>query len=202
VSAAADAPGSQSTLQTERLVLRRFVEADVPALVRELDDPEIAANTLSIPHPYTEEHARSFLARVDGDIAAGRSAVFAACDARTGALVGAVGLHIERAHRRAELGFWVGRAWRRRGLAREAVGALLDHAFGPLDLERVYASHYPWNPASGRVLAAAGLRPEGTLRGHHLKGERRVDGIFYGILRDEHTAPTGSSPAAPGVDGP
>ena len=126
--------------------------------------------------------------------------MFALCDAAGGALVGAAGLHLDRLHERAELGFWIHRRWRGRGLAREAVRALLDHAFGALGLGRVYAAHYPWNPASGRVLAAAGLRPEGTLRGHYLKDGRRIDAVMFGILREEHLARGEPRPGGPGAD--
>jgi len=124
-----------------------------------------------------------------------RSAVFALCDAATGVLVGAAGLHIDRTHRRAELGYWIGRAWRRRGLATEATRAVLNHAFGALGLERVFASHFPWNPVSGRVLTAIGMRPEGRLRGHYVKDGQRVDAEIYGILREE---PVGEDPSEEG----
>ena len=74
-------------------------------------------------------------------------------------------------------------------------------AFGTLGLGRVYAAHFPWNPASGRVLAAAGLRPEGTLRGHYLKHGRRIDAVMFGILREEHVACGAPRQDGPGADG-
>ena len=197
MSAASDDAPAAPVLRTERLVLRRFVAADLAPLQRLADDPDIARNTLSVPHPYSEEDARSFLARVEQEVAAGYRDVFAICHAPSGALVGAIGLHIERAHQRAELGYWIGADWRRRGFAREAARAMLERAFGTLGLDRVFASHYPWNPASGRVLVAIGMRREGTLRGHFLKGGQRVDAVMHGILREERAA--ADAPADPGA---
>ncbi len=49
------------TLYTERLMLRPFSLADVPIIVALAGDWNIARNTLSIPHPYKEEHAVQYV---------------------------------------------------------------------------------------------------------------------------------------------
>src|SRR5438445_12645340 len=49
-------------LTTERLVLRPYSLSDVEPLVRLAGAREVAATTLRIPHPYTEQDARSFIA--------------------------------------------------------------------------------------------------------------------------------------------
>jgi RimJ/RimL family protein N-acetyltransferase len=55
----------KSTLiETPRLQLRSFGEADIPELVPLIGAREVAATTLRIPHPYEEKHARAFLASV------------------------------------------------------------------------------------------------------------------------------------------
>jgi RimJ/RimL family protein N-acetyltransferase len=202
VSGTRDDPPAAPVLRTERLLLRHFVAGDLQELRRVADDADIARNTLRVPHPYTVDDARSFLARVQEDVAAGGSEVFAICEAETGARVGAIGLHIERDHQRAELGYWIGADWRRRGFAREAGRAVLEHAFTRLGLGRVFASHYPWNPASGRVLSAIGMRYEGTLRGHHLKDGRRVDAHMHGILGEDHAEQGHPPPSAVGATNP
>jgi ribosomal-protein-alanine N-acetyltransferase len=100
-----------------------------------------------------------------------------------GELVGAAGLRFELAHKRGELGYWIARAHWGRGIASEAVRALVEHAFEALALERVFAHHFAWNPASGRVLEKAGLRREGLLRGHVQKDGRAADNVVYGLAR-------------------
>ena len=173
-------------IRTARLVLRLFTLADAPDIQRLANDRDVAGNTLTIPHPYPDGQAEIWLASVEKKLAEGSAAVFAICDPSSGALLGTIGLQIDRDQRRAELGYWMGRDARGQGFASEAARALLDYGFGELGLERIFASHFPWNPASGRVLEKAGMQREGTLRGHVLKNGARVDLHFYGILRAEH----------------
>lgn len=178
---------AQAELRTARLRLRPFRAEDAPRVQLLIDDPEIARNTLSIPHPYPPGLAERWIAGHSDDWAAGRKGVWAVCLAG-GELVGAAGLHLEPAHRRAELGYWIARSHRGRGIATEAVRALVEHAFDALGLERVFAHHFPWNPASGRVLQKAGLRREGLLRGHVQKHGRAEDNVLYGLARADRPA--------------
>ena len=52
----------RSILTTERLVLRRPREADMPALVALADNRHVAEMLARMPHPYGVAEARSFLA--------------------------------------------------------------------------------------------------------------------------------------------
>lgn len=175
----------QPSLTTERLVLRPFRSEDADALTAVVNDPLIAANTLSIPHPYPDGMAAEWIAGHAAAFEAGRAAVFAVTEAAGGALCGASGLHLDAVHRRAELGYWIAAEKRGRGYATEAGRALIAYGFEELGLERIHAAHYPHNPASGRVLEKLGMRREGVLRGHVRKGEQRLDFVFYGRLRDD-----------------
>lgn len=60
------------------------------------------------------------------------------------------------------MGYWVAREANGRGLATEAVGAMLALAFGPLGLHRVQAETLRHNAASQRVLAKNGFAHIGT----------------------------------------
>src|ERR1700680_1190003 len=95
-------------LQTPRLLLRSIESEDVPAIVRLAGVNEIAATTLNIPHPYSENDARSFLAKANEDFRQGHSVSFAISILPGRELCGAIGLHIADMHRRAELGYWIG----------------------------------------------------------------------------------------------
>ena len=53
---------------------------------------------------------------------------------------------------RAEIGYWVGAAYRRRGFATEIAGALIDFAFSRAGLEELVVSHFIDNLASARVI--------------------------------------------------
>jgi RimJ/RimL family protein N-acetyltransferase len=97
-----------------------------------------------------------------------------------------VGLHIEAAHARAELGFWIGVPYWGRGYATEAARAVVKYAFETRKLHRIYASHFRDNLASKRVLLKLGMRYEGRARHHIQKWGRFIDLENYGLLAEEH----------------
>jgi [ribosomal protein S5]-alanine N-acetyltransferase len=173
-------------LRTERLVLRQLAEADAADIARLCADEEIAAGTLTIPHPYGIDDARGWLAMDRKRFEAGQSLVWGVTQLEGGALVGTVGLNPDRGHGRAELGYWIGKRFWGRGYATEAAARVLEYGLTEGGLNRVFASHYLWNAASGRVLEKIGLKREGVLRQHVRKGDRYEDCVFYGLARDEY----------------
>lgn len=172
---------SRPTLETTRLKLRPFSEADTAELVPLIGTREVAATTLRIPHPYTEQDARAFLDRCHGNDEV-RLAITLRKDGR---LCGGIGLRLALEHQQAELGYWLGVPYWGQGYATEAARELLRYGFEDLDLHRIFASHFKHNLASGRVLAKLGMRYEGCQREHLRKWDQFVDSELYGILRRE-----------------
>jgi RimJ/RimL family protein N-acetyltransferase len=172
-------------LRTPRLLLRSFEPGDIPAIVRLAGAREIAATTINIPHPYTQEDGQNFLALADQDFRAGRSVTFAVTTLQAGELCGAVGLAIVPAHERAELGYWIGVPFWGQGFATEAASSVLAFGFETLRLNRIHASHFAGNTASQRVLEKLGLRHEGPSRQHVRKWNRFFDVENYGLLASE-----------------
>jgi [ribosomal protein S5]-alanine N-acetyltransferase len=169
------------TLETERLRLRPYTEADIVELVPLIGAREVAAMALRIPHPYSEQDAREFLARIkSGDEV--RMGITLRTDGR---LIGGVGLRLEPQHQHAELGYWLGVPYWGNGYATEAAREMLRYGFEDLRLHRIYATHFNHNPASGRILRKLGMRHEGCQRQHVRKWDRFVDSELYGILRQE-----------------
>jgi RimJ/RimL family protein N-acetyltransferase len=117
-------------------------------------------------------------------LAAGGRLIWAIVHSQHG-LVGCIELRVEREHDRAETGYWIGVPFWGQGYATEAVRAVCRFAFEQLGLCRVYAHHIPRNPASGRVLAKAGMTKEGVLRQHARARGRTEDIVIYGLLREE-----------------
>src|SRR5207253_3423350 len=93
-------------LPTERLVLRPYSLSDVEPLVRLAGAREVAATTLRIPHPYTEQDARNFIATYQAST--GDEARFAITLRTDGQFCGGAGLLLDAAHHHAELGYWLG----------------------------------------------------------------------------------------------
>src|SRR5690606_28660374 len=142
-----------TTLRTDRLVLRLPALEDAVPLQALCCNWEVVRMTSRVPHPYTLDHARSWIAGRAASWAAGRAYAFAlTCD---GIVIGVAG--IESKDGEHEIGYWIGQPWWGRGLATEAVGRLCRFGFDDLGLERLVAGHFDDNPASGRVLAKCGF---------------------------------------------
>lgn len=181
---AAAAPSSvPATLRTARLLLRPFQPDDAAAVERGLAAREVAEQTLTIPHPYPPGSAATWIGRHAEWYAAGKQAIWAIVHADM--LVGAIGLNIVAAHRRAEAGYWIAKdAWGQ-GIATEALQAVLAHGFDGLGLHRIEAMHYVENPASGRVMQKAGMQREGRLRDVvHRDGVPRTNDLYAMLASD------------------
>jgi [ribosomal protein S5]-alanine N-acetyltransferase len=179
----------QPTLETRRLRLRPFELRDTDAVKALASDEAVARNTLNVPHPYTQEDAQSWITSHPDQLRRGEAVTFAVLvrgDAvAPDELVGAVGLILDLAHERAELGYWIGKPYWGRGYATEAAAAVVAWGFESLELHRIHAGHFARNPASGRVLQKLGMRQEGVAREHVWKWDERLDLVLYGILRHE-----------------
>ncbi len=85
----------------------------------------------------------------------------------------------------AYLGYWIDGAHQGRGLATEAIRAVLDFAFGPAMLHRIQAAIMPHNERSLRVVEKLGLRREGyALRYLQIAGKWE-DHILFAVTREE-----------------
>jgi RimJ/RimL family protein N-acetyltransferase len=175
----------QPTLQADRLTLRPFTLDDAPLVQRLAGARAVADTTLAIPHPYPDGAAEEWIRGHAGQYAAGTLANFAVVSRSEGWLVGAIGLMIERAHARAELGYWIGEPYWGRGYATEAGRAVLGFAFDDLGIHRIQARHLTRNPASGRVMQKLGMTLEGVHRHAAQKWGIFEDVAMYAILTTE-----------------
>jgi ribosomal-protein-serine acetyltransferase len=94
---------------------------------------------------------------------------------------------VDRSHGKGSIGYTIGEAFRRRGIGRAGVAALLPIAFGrqEFNLERLEAVAAVDNVASRRVLEDNGFQFEGIQRGMLVIQGKRVDHAMYGLLRTD-----------------
>jgi [ribosomal protein S5]-alanine N-acetyltransferase len=168
-------------LDTARLRMRAYTEADIAELVPLIGAREVAATTGRIPHPYSVEDARQFLAKIEDD----REVRLAITLRDTGCLIGGIGLRLVEQHQHAELGYWLGVPYWGQGYATEAAREMLRYGFEDLHLHRIFASHFKNNPNSGRVLQKLGMRHEGCQREHIQKFGQFLDLELYGLLKED-----------------
>lgn len=173
------------TLETPRLILSPFSFDDAPAVQRLAGDFAIADTTATIPHPYPDGAAESWIASSDSLWLVKQTLALAIRSKEDGALLGAISLFNILPEHMAELGYWLGKPFWGKGYASEAGHAILAFGFTELKLKRIHAEHLARNPASGRVMDKLGLKQEGVLRQHAIKWGELEDVVCRGILREE-----------------
>jgi ribosomal-protein-alanine N-acetyltransferase len=108
------------------------------------------------------------------------------------ALIGAVTLdNIRRGPAQSgTLGYWVGEAHARQGYMREAIRAVVHHAFTDLDLSRIEAACLPENAASRGVLEKSGFKYEGVAQSYLQINGRWRNHVLYAALRTDRRGRT------------
>jgi RimJ/RimL family protein N-acetyltransferase len=172
-------------LETKRLIVRRFREADVAVLAAYRSDPEVARfQSWDAPFPLlrAETAVAGFIA-ADPDQAGWFQYAVERTEDR--ALIGDVAVHLHENLMQAEIGFTLATAYQRMGFATEAVSAVLDRLFGVQGLHKVAGECDARNMASAALLERLGFTQEGRLRQQtYIKGEW-TDDLIYGLLAPE-----------------
>ncbi|MDE1548827.1 GNAT family N-acetyltransferase [Jeotgalibaca caeni] len=101
-------------------------------------------------------------------------------------MIGTIDIRVVEEHKHAEIGYVLNKRYWGKGYMTEAATALLQLAFESMKLEKVYACHDADNVSSGKVMIRLGMQREGILRQHRIHKGKRIDTVYYGILRDEY----------------
>lgn len=173
------------TFSTARLVLSLPTISDLEDIIFHANSTsEIAENTITFPYPYEEKHAHFWLKMAEDGFAKKDAYIFAIREKENLKLIGAIGLHLDLANRKAEIGYWIGKSFWNKGYVSEALQRILQFGFEELHLNKMYASHFPYNPASGKVLEKNGFVYEGTLCQEIFKNNQFLDIKRYGFLKE------------------
>jgi len=144
------------TIKLKRFVLRPFRKGDEVSLQKNINDKAIYRYTARIPHPYTLEDAKrwvaskntrtkiNFVIDIGGEVAGGIG--YDKIDGRVG-----------------RIGFWLAKKHWNKGIMTEAVKYITEYGFIRLRLERIRAGVFMANKASIKVLEKAGYKREGKL---------------------------------------
>jgi RimJ/RimL family protein N-acetyltransferase len=173
------------TLETPRLLLRPLSYSDLPEFLEINRDEEV---TRYLPYAawVAMDDAVGWYHRMLGLIADGTIAYNAVVEKATGRVIGGTLLRdIDGDVGKLEVGYVAGRAFWGRGLMREAVGAVVDHAFTAPGRRRVEAHIDGRNTNSQRLVERLGFQREALLRDHWLDKGEVSDSTIYGVLRRE-----------------
>ncbi|WP_353209585.1 GNAT family N-acetyltransferase [Sphingorhabdus sp.] len=153
--------------RTERLLLRPSWPEDAHELHEAIADEGIVRNLASAPWPYTADDAVHFTTQQHEAL----YPAFLLMLRTKGAprLIGACG--IGDLDGEAELGYWIARPYWGLGFATEASRAVI-HIAKTVGHNKLIASHFTDNPASGNVLRKLGFQSTGKITQRQSKGRR------------------------------
>jgi aminoglycoside 6'-N-acetyltransferase len=177
-------------LETERLILRSFEDADAQPFAEYRSDPDVARYQ-GWDIPYSTARAMQFIDELKQTQPGTPGEWFQiALQLRTSAqLIGDCAFCVlGDVPGQAEIGFTLARRYQGHGYATEAVTRLLDYLFDDLKLHRVRAVCEVENLASARLLERLGLRREGHLIDNVWFKGRWSSEYWYAILRSEWLA--------------
>ena len=144
-------------LETERLILRKWTEADAESLFECARDPEVGPIAGWPVHGSVEESRDVIRNVLTG------SECYAICEKENNIAIGAVELklngHTDMTERddECELGYWLGQPFWGKGYIPEAARALLRHGFEELGMTTVWCGYYDGNIKSKRVQEKLGF---------------------------------------------
>lgn len=153
------------TLETERLILRRWEESDAEDLYKYASDPDVGPIAGWPPHQSVEESLD-----VIKNVLNGKEA-YAICLKEDGKAIGAIELklngHTDMTEKddECELGYWLGKPFWGQGLMPEAAREILRHAFEDIGMSKVWCGYYEGNVKSKRVQEKVGFKYQWTTEG-------------------------------------
>jgi RimJ/RimL family protein N-acetyltransferase len=146
------------TLQTERLILRRWELSDAEDLFRYAKDPDIGPIAGWPAHKDIEESKNIINNVLNGPEA------YAICLKEDGKAIGAIEhklygkTDLAEGEDECELGYWLGKPFWGRGIMPEAGREMLRHAFEDLGMNKVWCGYYDGNEKSKRVQEKLGFK--------------------------------------------
>lgn len=175
------------TLETDRLILRRFTLEDADAVWQNWANDDAVTAYLTWPtHPCVDA-SRGYMQYCVNSYAAPDCYQWGIVLRESGELIGNISVvSINEGAESCDLGWVIGRRWWGQGIMPEAAREVLHFLFEEVGFGRIAAAHDVENPKSGRVMQKIGMQFEGVQRRSSRNNRGIVDTAWYAILRDEY----------------
>lgn len=172
-------------IRTDRLMLRRIVKEDAPALFF-LRSSEMVMQYIDKERAKVLEDALALVQLFEDALATNNGITWAITTAvEPEILIGTIGFwRIIKQHHRAEIGYMLHPAYWGKGIMQEAIRSVLQFGFKNLHLHSVEAHINPGNIASGALLEKVGFVREAYFKeDFYFRGEFRDSAIYSLLLK-------------------
>lgn len=174
------------TLETERLVLRRFTEADADGFFQNVTSDSGVNRYLTWPLHESVEDTKKLLEDWVVRYENPERYCWAIVLKDTGVVIGTIAAPtVKNRIEAVEVTYCIGNKWWGHGFVPEALRAVMKYMFEEVQVNRIEAGFDSNNPNSGRVMEKAGMQKEGILRQAGKNNQGLFDLVFYGILRED-----------------
>jgi RimJ/RimL family protein N-acetyltransferase len=175
-------PSEIPTLHYGLVTLRPSAERDIDSIFNACQDPLIPAFT-TVPSNYTIDHAIEFV-RADPFSFTERRELRFIVDYGNGddvKFAGVISLHtINIKNHCAEIGYWVEKSMRGKGIGTIAARTITDYGLRTLGFRRIDGLADVDNSASQKLLMSAGYEKEGILRNKVTRDDgRQIDMALF-----------------------
>ena len=175
------------TIETDRLILRRFAMEDAEAMYRNWASDDEVTKHLTWPTHSSVEISKMVLTDWTSHYPEPDFYNWAIVLKENGpepiGNISVVG--IDNKVDAAIIGYCMSRAHWGKGVMTEALTAVIAFLFDEVGFNRVEADHDPNNPASGRVMEKSGMRHEGILRQAGRSNQGIIDVSRWAILKSD-----------------
>ncbi|PLW80490.1 GNAT family N-acetyltransferase [Candidatus Woesearchaeota archaeon] len=163
-------------IKGEGFILREFKHTDKDSLIKNINDKIIYDNTELIPYPYTETDANDWL-----NYTKNTKNIHLVIDI-DGQVAGSISLIDIKDNHKAELGYWLGKDYRRKGIMTKALKLIIDYAFNELKLKKIFAEVFTFNENSCGLLEKCGFEKEAILKKNSFKDGIYNDDYIYSLI--------------------
>ncbi len=174
-------------LETERLILRRFVSEDADAMYKNWTADKEVTKYLTWPSHSSPDVSRFVVEEWVKSYSDDKYYQWAIVFKENGEEpIGSISaVHMDEDIAMVHIGYCIGRTWWHKGIMSEAMKAVMDFFFEEVGVNRIEARHDPRNPNSGKVMEKCGMKYEGTMRSADRNNQGICDACYYALLKSE-----------------
>lgn len=172
-------------LKIDNIELKKVEKSDAQRLAEIANEKEIWRNLKdTYPFPYSEKDAIDFITHSNETEYGSSLGIYL-----DNLLVGIIGVsRLSDIYRKTGLlGYWVAADQRNKGIISKSIPIIVEYAFSVMNLARVDALVYEYNPASIKVLEKCGFTLEAISRKAAFKDNQLIDIHRYYLINPKYS---------------